>query len=245
MINTYQNTVINNKINDMLQEYGLNIEPELLKNQQILSEYVKYKILLQDKEHLNNLIKKYTQDMNNIENIVPTEQKKAPNLKLKDILSNEDTKNKISSLEEEIKKLIIDWGILDLNNQNDSTNVCVAFDIDTCDIKINDRSRNTYGKGIRAILYTAFLVGFLNYCIKNNLQHPGFVVIDSPLTTYKKNKNEKNDDLNKNVHNRFYNSIKQLTNEQIILFENLDKYPENTNNINIIELEHGLFPIEN
>ena len=37
-------------------------------------------------------------------------------------------------------------------------------------------------------MYSAFVVGLLRYCHANQRPHPGVVVIDSPLTSYKKGK---------------------------------------------------------
>lgn len=62
----------------------------------------------------------------------------------------------------------------------------VDFDEKAYDIKVDGQTRQSHGKGVRAVLYSAFVIGLLRYCQKQNLPHPGFVVIDSPLTSYKK-----------------------------------------------------------
>lgn len=234
---------INNEIEINIKNYNLNIEPEVIKNETLISKYIEYQVLQNDKERLVLQKNKYISDISNVKDIIQQDDSKNKELKLDDILSDEDTQNNILLLEKEIKSLLVEWDIKFASN-NDKE-ISVEFDTKKCDIKVNGRDRSTFGQGIRAILYTAFLIGFMNYCIKNKLQHPGFVVIDSPLTTYKKKKNTngKNEDLSEETHNLFYSSIKKLTNEQIIIFENDDKYPNNTENINIINLEHGLFPI--
>ena len=234
---------INNEIEINIKNYNLNIEPEVIKNETLISKYIEYQVLQNNKERLVLQKNKYISDISNIKDIIQQDDSKNKELKLDDILSDEDTQNNILLLEKEIKSLLIEWDIKFASNNDEE--ISVEFDTKKCDIKVNGRDRSTFGQGIRAILYTAFLIGFMNYCIKNKLQHPGFVVIDSPLTTYKKKKNTngKNEDLSKETHNLFYSSIKKLTNEQIIIFENDDKYPNNTENINIINLENGLFPI--
>lgn len=235
---------IENKITNLLDSYKLNIEPELIKNEEIISKYINAQILLKNKEYNEKLIEKFKYDINNIKDIVVLDNEQNDKLTLNDILSSEETTNKISLLEKEIRTLVKEWGIeLDKDSKLQEENQ-VGFDIETCDIKVNGRPRSSFGQGIRAILYTAFLVGFLRYCIKNNLQHPGFTVIDSPLTTYKKHKikNSKNEDLNKETHQLFYDSLSKLDNEQIIIIENSDKYPNGISNINIVDLEEGLFP---
>ena len=239
--------VIDDKINKQLDNYKFNIEPELIKNEAIIAKYIDTQILIKNKENNEQLIKRFKYDINNIKDIIIPEDEQINKLTLKDILSSEETTNKISLLEKEIQSLIKEWEIKLDKDSKLQNELAVEFDTDICDIKVNGRPRRSFGQGVRAILYTAFLVGFLQYCIKNNLQHPGFTVIDSPLTTYKKHKikNGKNEDLKKETHQLFYESLSKLIDEQIIIIENSDKYPENIFNINIVDLEDGLFPASN
>lgn len=238
-------TAIDDNINEQLDNYKLNIEPELIKNEAIIAKYIDTQILIKNKENNEQLIEKFKYDIKNIKDIIIPEDEKANKLTLKDILSSEETTNKILLLEKEIQSLIKEWEIEFDKDSKLQNELLVEFDTDICDIKVNGRPRSSFGQGVRAILYTAFLVGFLKYCIKNNLQHPGFTVIDSPLTTYKKhkNKNNKNEDLKKETHQLFYESLSKLNNAQTIIIENSDKYPSAKNGINIIDIENGLFPI--
>lgn len=239
--------VIDDKINEQLDNYKFNIEPELIKNEAIIAKYIDTQILIKNKENNEQLIKRFKYDINNIKDIIIPEDEQINKLTLKDILSSEETTNKISLLEKEIQSLIKEWEIKLDKDSELQNELAVEFDTDICDIKVNGRPRSSFGQGVRAILYTAFLVGFLKYCIKNNLQHPGFTVIDSPLTTYKKHKikNGKNEDLKRETHQLFYESLSKRIDEQIIIIENSDKYPENISNINIVDLEDGLFPSSN
>ena len=181
--------VIDDKINEKLDNYKLNIEPELIKNEATIAKYIDTQILIKNKENNEQLIEKFKYDINNIKDIIIPEDEQANKLTLKDILSSEETTNKISLLEKEIQSLIKEWEIELDKDSKQQNELLVEFDTDICDIKVNGRPRSSFGQGVRAILYTAFLVGFLKYCIKNNLQHPGFTVIDSPLTTYIKEMN--------------------------------------------------------
>ncbi len=45
--------------------------------------------------------------------------------------------------------------------------------------------RSDHGQGMRSILHAAFTVGLAQFCIKRDLPHPGFVVLDSPILTYR------------------------------------------------------------
>lgn len=60
-----------------------------------------------------------------------------------------------------------------------------AFDDTTFDIKVDGKHRKDNGKGVRAILHAAFKVGLLIHCRQKQLPHPGFLVLDSPLVTYR------------------------------------------------------------
>lgn len=71
-----------------------------------------------------------------------------------------------------------------------SDDVRVEFeeDRDRYDIKVNGKPRRAHGKGLRAVLHAAFSVALLRYCRSNGTPHPGFIVLDSPLTTVKQRK---------------------------------------------------------
>jgi hypothetical protein len=62
----------------------------------------------------------------------------------------------------------------------------VEFDQKAFDIVVDGQARQSHGKGVRAVLHSAFTIGLLRYCRKHNRPHPGMVLIDSPLTSYKK-----------------------------------------------------------
>jgi hypothetical protein len=62
----------------------------------------------------------------------------------------------------------------------------VEFDQKAFDIIVDGQARQSHGKGVCAVLHTAFVVGLLRYCQKHDRPHPGMVLIDSPLTSYKK-----------------------------------------------------------
>jgi hypothetical protein len=61
----------------------------------------------------------------------------------------------------------------------------VVFDLHTQDLIIDGKHRKDNGKGVRAITHAAFKVALLTYCRARQLPHPGFVVLDTPLITYR------------------------------------------------------------
>ena len=51
----------------------------------------------------------------------------------------------------------------------------VEFDDSAYDIVVDGQARQSHGKGVRAILYSAFVIALLRYCYSNGRPHPGVV----------------------------------------------------------------------
>jgi hypothetical protein len=108
----------------------------------------------------------------------------------------------------------------------------VSFDLEQQDLRLNGKERAANGKGVRALLHAALKVAVLIFCRENNLPHPGFLVLDTPLLTYREPlKQPKHGDLSPDeraikatsLDERFYShlaSLKELG--QIIVLENSD-----------------------
>lgn len=95
------------------------------------------------------------------------------------------------------------------------------------DIKINNSPRSTNGKGYRAITYTAFVYGLMKYAISRERKHPKFMILDSPLTTFKERDGNQNsvEQIDQNVESSFFISLAKVDQgEQVIILEN--KEPE-------------------
>ncbi len=69
----------------------------------------------------------------------------------------------------------------------------VDFDFKARDITIGGSARGNFGKGYRAVAFSAFVLGLMNL-LKLSGRHPGFVVLDSPLTTYKEGDDQPEDE---------------------------------------------------
>jgi hypothetical protein len=118
------------------------------------------------------------------------------------------------------------------------------------DLIISNRGRNSHGKGVRAISYSAFIFGLLDYCIEKSKPHSGFIVLDSPLTTYHNNqKPQSGDEISLDMQDAFF---KDLTNvnesRQIIILDNKMPNENLTNNFNLIKFSNdgnrkGFFPM--
>lgn len=100
----------------------------------------------------------------------------------------------------------------------------VIYNNITHDIEIGTKEKAAYGKGARAIINSIFLIGIMNYCINRDLCHPGVVVLDSPLTTYKekdKKDGEHDESVGKGTKEKFYEMLaKEDSEKQIIIFDN-------------------------
>jgi peptidoglycan hydrolase CwlO-like protein len=135
-------------------------------------------------------------------------------------------------------------------NYNVNPKVIFNLDFKTFDIVISNKSRGSYGKGRRAISYTACLLGFLDYCITEKKNFSNFIVIDSPLTTFKDKEVSITEDDSFELDELFFDDIRETSLEsQIVIFEN--KIPKKIDGINIIEFtknknqgRYGFFPIK-
>lgn len=137
----------------------------------------------------------------------------------------------------------------------------VSFDQSTHDLMIDGKLRINNGKGVRAVTHAAFKVALLIYCRKYTLPHPGFVVLDSPLLTYRdpmKNPNtialtaDEEILAKSSLKTKFFehlSSIKHLG--QFIILENIDP-PNNIADLANVQIfsgssslgRDGLFPIK-
>ncbi len=107
----------------------------------------------------------------------------------------------------------------------------VQFDGATNDITIGGKPRYANGKGVRAVLHAAFNVAVFMHCIENKLPHPGFLVLDTPLLTYREPLTSKHGELSQDelalktssLAENFYKHLASLGEQlQIIVIENSD-----------------------
>lgn len=120
------------------------------------------------------------------------------------------------------------------------------------DFLINGKIRNAHGKGIRAITYSAFVIGLMDYCIQKQLPHSRTIVIDSPLTTYhgKEQTNVNREEVAKDMQDAFFKDLSETKGDrQIIILDNKDPNQELQSKINYIHFTNdknrgrqGFFP---
>lgn len=98
----------------------------------------------------------------------------------------------------------------------------VRYDAMSQDIIAGDQLRSAHGKGVRAILHAAFTLGLARYCTDREIPHPGFVVLDTPVLTYRP-PDEAPDavgDPPQHVVDGFYRDLQRNATGQVIVMEN-------------------------
>lgn len=119
----------------------------------------------------------------------------------------------------EIGRWLEAWGIPDATT--------VRYDRNEQDIVVGDQLRAGHGKGVRAVLHAAFTLALGQYCFDRDIAHPGFVVLDSPLVTYRPPDHAQPDELaddgvDDRVIESFYDDIQRNFGGQVIVMENTD-----------------------
>ena len=128
-----------------------------------------------------------------------------------------DLSSSSTSLCKSIEALLCEWNVPGVDT--------ISFDETVCDIEINQRKRVSFGKGKRGIFLTAFMVCLMERAIANGYPHSGFLIIDSPVVTYKDPKHAKDSEneelLDESVKDHFYNWLgNNDIKGQIIILEN-------------------------
>lgn len=125
----------------------------------------------------------------------------------------------MTELCEIIKVLLNDWNYSEVDS--------VSFSEEESDLVINGENRQLAGKGYRALSYSAFIIGLMQFCIKNNRGHSGIVLLDSPLCTLRSkhvadlDNIDKKDIIMDSTKEKFYSAISQYKRlGQIIILEN-------------------------
>lgn len=141
---------------------------------------------------------------------------------------------------ETVKAVLTEWGFPDADK--------VQFDAKVNDIAVAGKVRDANGKGVRAVLHAAFNVAVAVHCINKGLPHPGFLLLDTPLLTYREPLKSKHGDLSDDekalkatsLAEKFYKHLASLENKlQVIVIENSDP-PVAIQDLAYIELFTGV-----
>ncbi len=126
----------------------------------------------------------------------------------------------------------------------------VHFEAKTRDLVINGKNRTSFGKGLRAITQAAFTVGLLQYCRQFETPHPGFVVLDSPLLSYREPEGDDDNLSGTDLNSHFFEFLAGLPNDrQVLVIENTDPPDDIQTSVQTIKFtkiegvgRYGLFP---
>lgn len=129
----------------------------------------------------------------------------------------------VFSFGETIKAVLTAWGFPNADK--------VQFDTKVNDITVAGKARDANGKGVRAVLHAAFNVAMAIHCIDKGLPHPGFILLDTPLLTYREPLKSRHGELSEDeralkasgLAEKFYRHLASLEGKlQVIVLENSD-----------------------
>ncbi|MEU2721581.1 hypothetical protein [Streptomyces smyrnaeus] len=99
-----------------------------------------------------------------------------------------------------------------------------GYDQYNAEIWAGGRPRAGRGKGVRSVLHSAFTTSLARFCIERDLPHLGFVVLDSPVVTYRQPvKNDPADPdlpdvrITSTVVDRFYEDMLAFPGQAVII----------------------------
>ncbi|MFG1884479.1 hypothetical protein [Micromonospora sp. NPDC049102] len=122
-----------------------------------------------------------------------------------------DTATAFSQL---LASILNSWGVPEVST--------VSFDAETGEMSTNGVPRASHGKGMRALMHAAFTIGLAQWCITRELPHPGFVVLDSPLLTYKEPETAEDHRLAESaVSTEFFRYLDSTFEGQAVVLENV------------------------
>lgn len=154
-----------------------------------------------------------------------------------DAVSDEE-KRELAAL---IAEILNDWGMAGTNT--------ARLD-DGAELIVDGRPRSSRGKGTRALLHSAFSLALATFCMHKDQPHPGFVVLDSPLVTYRQPDPGEDEIIPESVSDSFYRYLATKFQGQSIVLENQDPPADVFGDTTIITFtkregqgRYGMFPI--
>ncbi|MEV5566913.1 hypothetical protein AB0L54_29250 [Streptomyces sp. NPDC052196] len=99
----------------------------------------------------------------------------------------------------------------------------VRYDPTTAELSVDGQPRKSRGRGMRSILHAAFAVSLARRNTARDLIHPGFVVLDTPVLTYRRPEDPHEDRpelMTADVAENFYRDLLENPPGQVIVIEN-------------------------
>ncbi|WP_207226631.1 hypothetical protein [Streptomyces albidoflavus] len=144
----------------------------------------------------------------------------------------------LSSFDELFQRTLDSWRIPDVED--------ASYDPYSGDVSAGGTARASHGRGMRALLHAAFSIALARYCLDRRLPHLGFLVLDSPLVTYKEPDFDA-DRIPPNVIDHFYRSFLAFPGQAIVV-ENATPPPDVLEHARIVTFSGsgarpGFFPV--
>lgn len=102
--------------------------------------------------------------------------------------------------------------------------ISVHYSVSERDVVVDQRPRRTRGKGVRSILHALFNVALAEYCLRRGYKHPGFVILDSPIVSYRQAGDPQltgeEETISTNVVDAFYAYLQDGFQGQSLILEN-------------------------
>lgn len=217
-------------------EKEMNIEnPIKIEMMDDYAEALSIKVSLENSLKILDRINSY-EEKKKLMTVKPIE-KNVPELEL------EPEVDKTDIFAKKVGSILVNWGV--------TNNKTVTFDQAKNDLVIDTKLRTSRGKGMRSITHAAFTVGLMEYCKEQELPHPGFIILDTPLLAYREPESDDQALLENGVDEKFYNYLNGIQDRQIIIIENNDppksiKAQKFTRYFSksSTQGDYGLFPIE-
>lgn len=151
---------------------------------------------------------------------------------------NDEEKRELAAL---IAEILNSWGMAGTNTARLDENA---------ELIVDGRPRSSRGKGTRALLHSAFSLALATFCMRREQPHPGFVVLDSPLVTYRQPDPGEDETIPSSVSDSFYRYLATKFEGQAIVLENQDPPAEVSGETTIIRFtkregqgRYGMFPL--
>ncbi len=209
-INSQKNTLLllNKELDDIKENLSVIVKQEISKVKEELYQ------LYSKKSSLDVQIIKYNQ----LKELSDLRERNKDLLKSKPTKTKHEAKIKTATtfeLCEYIYDTLKSWDFPELKT--------IGFSEVYNDIVVGDKDRKAFGKGYRAITRAALSISLMKYCLEKDLPHLGFVVLDSPVLTFRDidKKLENGDVISDELKNKFYINLADADrNSQIIIIEN-------------------------
>ena len=195
----------------ILEKENKDLSETILKEQKLLSTLNDNIAIMRQLDGMQRSIEIYRQELVTIESDIAAYSEKLP----KSFNSSEEYYLQEYGLYcKHVETILKSWGI--------SEDAKISFDPKGLDIIINDKPRSSWGKGYRALIMSAMIIGLMRFSFENDRLHPGFVILDSPLVSLKERKKSEGEQwIEDYVERKMIEDIlNQDSSRQVIIFEN-------------------------